>query len=155
MQPELFIPVGYLLTYPEFSDVKGLANPLLSVTKLPLFALFATFTTILTDLMGAVTAVLPIRILHWVETKRAPKQRFDGLALNQPPQGSMFSLKAAVMLNNANPRRMDRKRCDPVGHVPLLPTSSLDTSIELTMLHQIQLENITTTTKPLKILSTR
>lgn len=135
--------------------MKGLANPLLSVTKLPLFALFATFTTILTNLIGTVTAVLLIRILHWVETKRAPQQRFDGLALNQPPQGSMFSLKAAVMLNNANPRRMDHKRKSTVGQVPLLPTTSLDTSIEITMLHPIQLENTATTTQPLKNLSTR
>ena len=100
------LPVGCLLTYLEFSDVKNLVNPLLwtspfpgkdspsdrkrrGITKLPLFALLAAFLTILTNLMGAATAVLLIPSLQWVETERVPKEIFDGLALAQPPQGNM------------------------------------------------------------------
>ena len=100
------LPVGYLLTYLEFSDVKNLANPLLwtsafpsrhdspaarkrrGVTKLLLFALLAAVLTILTNLMGAATAVLLIPSLQWVETDRVPQQIFDGLASAQPPQGN-------------------------------------------------------------------
>ena len=98
------LPVGYLLTYLEFSDVKNLTNPLLwtsafaprqdvpsngrrrGVTKLFLFALLAAFLTILTNLMGAATAVLLIPSLQWVETERIPQQRFDGLVLAQSPK---------------------------------------------------------------------
>ena len=104
------LPVGYLLTYLEFSDVKNLVNPLLwtsalppkkdtpaarkhrGVTKLFLFALLAAFLTILTNLMGAATAVLLIPSLQWVETERIPQQVFDGIASAQPPQGdSVFA----------------------------------------------------------------
>lgn len=101
------LPIGYLLTYLEFSDVKNLANSLLwtsafpsrqdsssnrrrrGVTKLFLFALLAAFLTILTNLMGAATAVLLIPSLQWFETERVPQQIFDGLALAQPPQGNV------------------------------------------------------------------
>ncbi len=101
------LPVGYLLTHLEFSDVKNLANSLLwtsafpsrqdfpsngrrcGVTKLFLFALLAAFLTILTNLMGAATAVLLIPSLQWFETERVPQQIFDGLALAQPPQGNV------------------------------------------------------------------
>ena len=38
--------------------------------------------------MGAATAVLLIPSLQWVETEKIPQQRFDGLALAQPPQGN-------------------------------------------------------------------
>ena len=99
------LPVGYLLTFLEFGDFKNLVNPLLwtsafpsrqipskhrhrGVTKLLLLALLAAFLTILTNLMGAATAVLLIPSLQWVKTERIPQQRFDGLALAQPPQGS-------------------------------------------------------------------
>ena len=104
------LPVGYLLTYLEFSDVKNLVNPLLwtsalppkhttsaarrrrGVTKLFLFALLAAFLTILTNLMGAATAVLLIPSLQWVETERVPQQVFDRIASAQPPQGdSVFA----------------------------------------------------------------
>ena len=104
------LPVGYLLTYLEFSDFKNLANPFLwtsafpsrhdspatqksrGVTKLFLFALLAALLTILTNLMGAATAVLLIPSLQWVETEWIPQQRFDGLASAQPPQGeSVFA----------------------------------------------------------------
>ena len=99
------LPVGYLLTYLEFSDVKKPVNPLLwtsalplrqnpspryrrrGVTKLLLLALQAAFLTILTNLMGAATAVLLIPSLQWVKTEQIPQQRFDGLALAQCPQG--------------------------------------------------------------------
>ena len=100
------LPIGYLLTYLEFSDVKNLANPLLwtsafqgkdcpsdhkrrGVTKLFLFAVLAACLTILTNLMGAATAVLLIPSLQWVETERVPQEIFDGLALAQPPQGNV------------------------------------------------------------------
>lgn len=100
------LPVGYLLTHLEFSDVKNLANPLLwtsafpsrhdspalrkrrGVVRLFLFALLAAFLTILTNLMGAATAVLLIPSLQWVETERVPQQIFDGIASAQPPQGN-------------------------------------------------------------------
>ena len=101
------MPVGYLLIYLKFSDVKNLVNPLLwttgflskhhspaarkrrGMTKLFLFALLAAFLTILTNLMGAATAVLLIPSLQWVETEQIPQQRFEGLAIAQPPQGDV------------------------------------------------------------------
>ena len=99
------LPVGYLLTFLEFGDFKNLVNPLLwtsafpsrqisskhghrGITKLLLLALLAAFLTILTNLMGAATAVLLIPSLQWVKTDRIPQQRFEELALAQPPQGS-------------------------------------------------------------------
>lgn len=100
------LPVGYLLTYLEFSDVKNLTNPLLWTSAFPskhdslavrkrrgvialfLFTLLAAVLTILTNLMGAATAVLLIPTLQWVETERVPQHVFDGIASAQPPQGN-------------------------------------------------------------------
>ncbi|MCJ1449754.1 hypothetical protein MMC28_000082 [Mycoblastus sanguinarius] len=98
------LPVGYIWTHLEFSDIKNLINPLLWTSAFPrpgassserkrfrsvkpfLFALLAVILTILTSLMGAATAVLLIPTLQWVETEQTPQQRFNGIALAQPPR---------------------------------------------------------------------
>lgn len=99
------LPMGFLMTHVEFSDVKSLTKPYLwtsafsnrgasieerrrrRTTKLFLFALLAVFLTILTNLMGAATAVLLLPTLSWVETEKVPQRMFDGIGTSQPPHG--------------------------------------------------------------------
>lgn len=87
------LPVGFLLTHLEFSDIRYLLSPLLWTSPIPhpsgtrkreitaklyLFVLLAASLTVLTNLMGPATAVLVIPTLQWIETTRRPQVIFNG-----------------------------------------------------------------------------
>ncbi len=98
------LPVGFLLTHLEFGDIRNLLNPLLWTSPIPhpngrsesrarmiklyLFAILAAFLTILTNMMGPATAVLILPTLQWVDTAKAPAQRFNGTGLAFAPKGN-------------------------------------------------------------------
>ena len=98
------LPIGYLFTHLEFSDLRNLMNPLLwtspisrgnlmpskpsGTLKLYLFAILAAFLTILTNLMGPSTAVLILPTLQWVDTGHKPAQVFGSLASSDSPRGN-------------------------------------------------------------------
>ena len=87
------LPVGFLLTHLEFSDIRYILSPLLWTSPIPhpsgtrkrgitaklyLFVLLAASLTLLTNLMGPATAVLVIPTLQWIETPHRPRIIFNG-----------------------------------------------------------------------------
>ena len=116
------LPVGYILTHLEFTDIRNILNPLLwtspfphahsspsqkhrtGVSKLFFFGLLAAFLTILTNLMGPATAVLVLPTLQWVNTPRNASQTYQGIGLGESPQRATTLLSScdATELNAGN-----------------------------------------------------
>jgi len=100
------LPIGYLFTYLEFSDVRNLINPLMWTSPIPhgnrmprrpsgtwklyLFAVLAAFLTILTNFMGPATAVLVLPTIQWVDTNHVPDVRFESYSAAEPPTVAAF-----------------------------------------------------------------
>ncbi|KAI4190004.1 MAG: hypothetical protein LQ346_005002 [Caloplaca aetnensis] len=88
------LPVGYLLTHIEFTDIRYIFNPLLwtspwphrnsvpekqgRIIKLYIFAIITALLTILANLMGPAAAVLVLPSLQWKDTPRIMDQTFNG-----------------------------------------------------------------------------
>ena len=99
------IPIGFMLTYVEFSDLLNVLNPSLWSSAVPtkdlsaqykkkrrtihfyLFALFAGFMCVLCNVMGPSVAVLILPTLHWRETDQVYEQRFGSVLSADPPFG--------------------------------------------------------------------
>lgn len=98
------LPLGYLLTYLEFGDVRNLFNRLMWTSPIPhagslsapqrvrtftlyLFAILAAFLTILTNLMGPATAVLVLPTLQWIDTSHKADHIFNGTGAADWPGG--------------------------------------------------------------------
>ena len=95
------LPIGFLLTHLQFSDLSNLVNPLLWTSaqapssartrskriRLYLFVAFAVFLTILTNLMGPSTAALLIPALQWVRVVSKNEEQFQAISSGQPPSG--------------------------------------------------------------------
>jgi hypothetical protein len=100
------LPIGYLFTYLEFTDIRNLINPLMwtspiphgnlmprkpsGIWKLYMFAVLAAFLTILTNLMGPAVAVLVLPTLQWVDTNHSPDMRFESYSAVKPPTVAAF-----------------------------------------------------------------
>ncbi|KAL8933211.1 MAG: hypothetical protein Q9216_006470 [Gyalolechia sp. 2 TL-2023] len=96
------LPVGYLLTHLEFTDVRYVFNPLLwtspwphrhsvpekriRIMKLYIFALLTALLTILANLMGPATAVLVLPTLQWVDTPHVSEYIFNGTSVMYAPE---------------------------------------------------------------------
>ena len=102
---EYGLPIGYLLTYVEFSDLLNALHPGLWTTagaaasKDPQmrkkqiwrywgFACFAAFMCIEANLMGPSVAVLILPTLQWVDMPQKYEQRFGTMLSSNPPAGS-------------------------------------------------------------------
>ncbi|KAI9657359.1 MAG: hypothetical protein M1821_003040 [Bathelium mastoideum] len=95
------LPLGFLLSHLQFTDLRNIANPLLytsarepetgsrRISTLPfkLFVVLAVFLTILTNLMGPSTAALVIPVLQYVQISHLPEQQFHAISSSQPPSG--------------------------------------------------------------------
>lgn len=101
------LPVGYLLTHLEFSDVRNIVNPLMWTSPVPhrgttnarnrsrtiklyFFAVLATFLTILVNLMGPATAVLVLPTLQWIDMPHEADQIFNGTGSDSAPYGNSY-----------------------------------------------------------------
>ena len=97
------LPIGYLFTHLEFGDLRNLFNPTLWTSPKPhgvqsprktntfrlyLFAGFVAFLTVLSNFMGPAAAVLVLPTLRWVDTDKAPVQRYIGSGAGMPPNGN-------------------------------------------------------------------
>ncbi|KAL8760756.1 MAG: hypothetical protein Q9184_003082 [Pyrenodesmia sp. 2 TL-2023] len=98
------LPVGYLLSHLEFTDIRYIFNPLLwtspwplrnsvpekqgRIIKLYIFAIITAFLTILANLMGPAAAVLVLPSLQWKDTPRIMDQTFNGTGAQYRPEGS-------------------------------------------------------------------
>lgn len=140
------LPVGYLLTHLEFSDVRNLFNPLMWTSAIPhktstaakrpagfvklyLFALLAAFLTILTNLMGPATAVLVLPTLQWIDTA--------------PNITQIFNRTGAADFPGANKYTFPDCTVDQLGHLNYSCTyglygSSLDTWADGTLSSRMQ-----------------
>ncbi|KAL8990891.1 MAG: hypothetical protein Q9169_008004 [Polycauliona sp. 2 TL-2023] len=113
------LPVGYLLTHLEFSDIRYIVNPLLWTSPLPrnqgvpekrariiklyLFACMTAMLTVLANLMGPATAVLVLPTLQWVDTPHIMHDTFNQTAAGQSPSGeNLFPGCSAEQLDNGN-----------------------------------------------------
>ena len=113
------LPVGFLMTHVEFTDLRMLINKILwttptsptrstsrrrlSTVKLYLFAIFAAVMCILANLMGPSTAVLVLPTLQWVDTPIQMEQRFNTTGLANGPMGnSVFNNCSDAMLTARN-----------------------------------------------------
>ncbi|KAL8696787.1 MAG: hypothetical protein Q9201_007477 [Fulgogasparrea decipioides] len=97
------LPVGYLMSHLEFSDIRYILNPLLWTSPLPhrnstpekrarviklyIFAFTTALLTILANLMGPATAVLVLPTLQWIETPHVRRQTFNRIGLDFQPIG--------------------------------------------------------------------
>lgn len=95
------LPIGFLLTHLQFTDVRNLFNPHLwtsaipqrgaprsqqkSAARLMAFGVFAALLTILANLMGPAAAVLVLPSLRWIDTKHIPVQVFNGMYYDKSP----------------------------------------------------------------------
>jgi len=100
------LPIGYLFTFLEFTDIRNLINPLMWTSPIPhgnlmprkpsgtwklyMFAVLAAFLTILTNLMGPAVAVLVLPTLQWVDTDHSPNMRFESYSAVKPPTVAAF-----------------------------------------------------------------
>ncbi|KAL8922664.1 MAG: hypothetical protein Q9208_004977 [Pyrenodesmia sp. 3 TL-2023] len=98
------LPVGYLLSHLEFTDIRYLFNPLLwtspwphrnsvpekhgRIIKLYIFAVITAFLTILANLMGPAAAVLVLPSLQWKDTPHIMDQTFNGIGAPNRPSGN-------------------------------------------------------------------
>lgn len=98
------LPVGYLLSHLEFTDIRYILNPLLWTSPLPhrtstpekrartiklyIFAVITALLTILANLMGPSTAVLVLPTLQWIETPHLINETFNGTAAGLQPRGN-------------------------------------------------------------------
>ncbi|KAL8940418.1 MAG: hypothetical protein Q9211_002283 [Gyalolechia sp. 1 TL-2023] len=96
------LPLGYLLTHLEFTDVRYIFNPLLwtspwphrhsvpekrvRIMKLYIFAMLTALLTILANLMGPATAVLVLPTLQWIDTPHVLAHTFNGTSVMYAPQ---------------------------------------------------------------------
>lgn len=97
------LPIGFLMTHVEFTDLRMLVDRLLwttptsptptpsgkrsSAVKLYLFAFFAALMCILANLMGPATAVLVLPTLQWIDTPTQLEQKFNKTGLADRPTG--------------------------------------------------------------------
>ena len=98
------LPIGYLLTYVEFSDLLNAFNPGLWTAAVPAaskdpqkrtrkalrswaFAIFAAFMCLEANLMGPSVAVLILPTLQWVDMPQKYEQRFGSMLSSDPPTG--------------------------------------------------------------------
>ncbi|MCJ1272154.1 hypothetical protein MMC22_012062 [Lobaria immixta] len=98
------LPLGYMLTHLEFSDLRNVFSRTLWTSPIPhpnsssarqrfrtttlyLFAALAAFLTILTNLMGPATAVLVLPTLQWIDTPHEADQIFNGTGAADLPGG--------------------------------------------------------------------
>ena len=95
------LPIGFLLTHLQFTDVRNLFNPHLWTSAIPqrgaprsqqkssarlmLFGVFAALLTILANLMGPAAAVLVLPTLRWIDTKHIPDQIYNGMYTDKSP----------------------------------------------------------------------
>ena len=84
------LPVGYLLTHVEFSDIRYIFSPLLWTSPLPhphaekrsgilklyIFAFVTMLLTILANLMGPAAAVLVLPTFQWIDTPHISNETF-------------------------------------------------------------------------------
>lgn len=101
------LPVGYLLSHLEFSDIRYIFSPLLwtspwphrnsvpekraRMIKLYIFAVITALLTILANLMGPATAVLVLPTMQWVDTPHIMKVTFsDTGAAHRPTTEAGF-----------------------------------------------------------------
>ncbi|KAI4156791.1 MAG: hypothetical protein L6R39_001013 [Caloplaca ligustica] len=101
------LPVGYLLSHLEFTDLRYLFSPLLwtspwphgnsvpekqaRIVKLYIFAIITALLTILANLMGPVTAVLVLPTLQWIDTPHIMDQTFNGTGIMYAPNSEYLS----------------------------------------------------------------
>jgi len=97
------LPIGFLMTHVEFTDLRKLFDKLLWITPtsptpttsgkrpsavaLYLFAFFAASMCVLANLMGPAAAVLVLPTLQWVDTPTQLEQKFNKTGLADPPTG--------------------------------------------------------------------
>ncbi|MCJ1405875.1 hypothetical protein MMC11_009105 [Xylographa trunciseda] len=95
------LPLGHLMTYVEYSDLRCLFDPILWRSPFPhkkmtgghrgatikffLFSLFAAFMCILANLMGPAVAVLLLPQLQWQDTSMIPISTFQSMAIMEAP----------------------------------------------------------------------
>ena len=95
------LPIGFLLTHLQFTDLRNLfnsslwtaANPMKdapksqrkSALRLMMFGIFVGVLTVLANLMGPATAVLLIPTLRWVDTRHMPSQAFNTMHTDSIP----------------------------------------------------------------------
>ena len=98
------LPIGFLLTHLQFTDLRNLFNPHLwtsaipqrhapssqqkSAARLMVFGIFAALLTILANLMGPAAAVLILPSLKWVETPRIPSEMFTDMRTEMLPSAN-------------------------------------------------------------------
>ena len=109
------LPIGFLLTHLQFTDLRNLFNPHLwtaakphknapvaqreSATKLMLFGVFVAVLTVLANLMGPAAAVLLIPTLRWVDTKHIDAESFVALQADKLPQEDTYLFPDCVDAN--------------------------------------------------------
>ena len=96
------LPIGYLTTYMEFSDLRILFDPVFWTAShrpkgkasrkrnslaLSLFVAFAAFMCLLVNLMGPSCAVLIIPTLQWRDTPKEFSRAYTALLSELPPAG--------------------------------------------------------------------
>ncbi|MCJ1475653.1 hypothetical protein MMC13_004316 [Lambiella insularis] len=112
------LPLGHLMTYVEYSDLRCLFDPVLwkapfphkkmpgrqygATVKFFLFSLFAAFMCILANLMGPAVAVLLIPQLQWQDTSMIPVSTFQSVAVADPPSLSALPGCSSVDLEARN-----------------------------------------------------
>ncbi len=113
------LPIGFLATHLEFTDLRMVFNPFFWTTATPLnttrsgnkpstlkwyiFGSFAFLMCILVNLMGPASAVLVLPTLQWIDTPKQLESRFNLMNLSSPPTGdSVFSNCTGAMLAARN-----------------------------------------------------
>ncbi|KAL9064466.1 MAG: hypothetical protein Q9157_007824 [Trypethelium eluteriae] len=95
------LPLGFLLTHLQFSDLRNVANPLLwTSARTPgmehkrgqnmvfrVFVALAIFLTILTNLMGPSIAALLLPALQSVPIFNQAQQQYQAISSDKPPSG--------------------------------------------------------------------
>lgn len=101
------LPLGYMLTHLEFTDIRNLFSRSMWTSPIPhtnslsarkhartftlyLFALLVAFLTLLTNLMGPATAVLVLPTLQWIDTPHEADQIFIRTGAADLPGGNSF-----------------------------------------------------------------
>ena len=147
------LPIGFLLTHLEFTDIRNLLHPKLwtspipkrgatssqkkSVVRLFLFSVFAAFLTILANLMGPASAVLVLPSLQWIDTPHQAAEVFHGTLLEQAPRGDLA-------LDGCNATNLDggNYSCTYASYGPSLDqfaAAALMTQVQYTQDYAIQI----------------
>ena len=112
------LPIGLAFSHLEFENIENLWNPLFWTSAKPtqrqdpktkhvktlyFFCGFVAFLTILANLMGPGSAALVLPRFQWVETRHRPSNVYNGVLLQDPPQGDSAldgCTAAALSANN-------------------------------------------------------